>query len=258
MSYPVIAWMNWLTADPAPAVTHPADDSGYPFANASDWRDYTAWRTSAAGPLAVTLDAAALPGGKITVDAFGLAGHNLASAGCEGLCLYAGDDEDHYEACFPAFTPAGDVPLLKHFAAVEKRFFKFIIPAGFTGPLEIGELFIGRSLEIPAFPDTGFDPDGIEEEPAAETSRAGRLLGLTPRCRRRTVTARFSRLPAAFIADEWRPFFAAHGWKPFFFGWDLGGHPDEALLARLSAPKLSAPYEGPWRSLALELVGPAD
>ena len=53
---------------------------------------------------------------------------------------------------------------------------------------------------------------------------------------------------------QYRPFFAAHGWKPFFFGWDLAGHPDEVRFARLSNPRLSAPYEGPWRSLALDLV----
>ena len=254
MSYPTIAWMNWLAADPAPAVTHPVDDSGYPFANAADWRDYTAWRTSAAGPLAIRLDAAALPSGTIVVDSFGAAGHNLASAGVTGICLYAGDDEDHYEPCFDAFAPAADAPLLKKFAPVDKRFFKLVIPAGFTGPIEIGELFIGRSLEIPACPDSGFDPDQREEDPAAEVSRTGRLLGLAPRCMKRTVTARFSRLPASFIADEWAPFFAAHGWKPFFFGWDPAGHPDEVLFARLSNPKLAAPYEGPWRSLALDLT----
>ena len=81
-----------------------------------------------------------------------------------------------------------------------------------------------------------------------------RILGLTPRCRRRTVSAHFSRLPAAFIAGAWLPFFEAHGWKPFFFGWDLSGHPAEVLLARLSSPKLAAPYQGPWRSLALDLT----
>lgn len=251
---PVIAWMNWLAADPAPSVTHPADDAGYPFANASDWRTYTAWRTSATGPLEVVLDGGALPGGKITVDTFGLAGHNLASAGAEDIGLSASDDGVNYTPCFTTFTPTADATVLRKFVAVERRYFKFVIPAGFTGPVEIGELFIGRSLEVPACPDAGFDPDQVEEDPAAEVSRGGRLLGLAPRGFRRTVTAKFSRLPAAFIADEWAPFFAAHGWKPFFFGWDLDGHPDEVMLARLSNPRRSAPYQGPWRSLALDLT----
>jgi len=251
---PVIAWRNWLTADPAPAVTHPTDSAGYPFANICDWRGYTVWRTSAAGPLSIVLDATGLTNDQITVDAFGLAGHNLASAGVTDLCLYAGDDEDHYEPCFPVFTPGADAPVLKRFTAITKRYFKLVIPAGFTGPIEIGELFIGQSFEIPACPDAGFDPDQREEDPAAEVSRTGRLLGLAPRCRKRTLTARFSRLPASFIADEWLPFYEAHGWKPFWFGWDLAGHADEVLFARLSNPRLAAPYEGPWRSLALDLT----
>ena len=254
MSYPTIAWMNWLAADPAPAVTRPDDDEGYPFANLCDWRDYTVWRTSAVGTLSICLDAADLPGGTIVVDSFAVAGHNLASAGVTGLGLYAGDDEDHYEPCFDPFTPAADAPLLRRFAPVERRLFKLVIPPGFTGPIEIGELFIGRSLEIPACPDSGFDPDGREEDPAAETSRTGRLLGLAPRCKKRTVTARFSRLPASFIAEDWLPFFVAHGYKPFFFAWDPAGHPDEVLFARLSTPRLAAPYDGPWRSLALDLT----
>lgn len=257
-AYPVIGWKNWMGASPGPAVTHPADADGYPFANLSDWREYTEWRTGETGALEIKLDAGGLDGGKIAVDCFALAGHNLASAGAADIGLYSSDNDADYSACFPAFTPASDRPQLRSFAARDRRYFKLVIPAGYTPPIQLGILFIGRALTIPAYPDAGFDPDVQEAELAAERSRSGYLLGVAPRSRRREVSAGFGRLPAAFIAEEWAPFFSVHGWRPFFFAWDPVGHPEEVYLLRLTNPRLSAPFAGAFRSLSLEMTGPAD
>lgn len=254
-SYPLMAWQNWLGADPGPTITHSPDADGYPFANLSDWRDYTSWRSSESGELEVKLDAWPLPGHVMTVDTLALAGHNLAAAGVTGLALSWSDDDASYSPCFPAFTPQSDRVFLKNFSALTKRYFKLTIPSGYTEPPSIGILFIGRATVIPGYPEPGFDPDAQSAQTAAELSRTGRVLGAAERYRRRQITAAFSRLPADFFTESFLPFWEQHGPKPWFFAWDPAGHPDEAYLVRLAEPKFEAPYDQAFRSLSLSLEG---
>jgi hypothetical protein len=254
-SFPVLAWKNLLAADPAPVITHSPDVDGFPFANLSDWRDYTQWQSSDTGELFIKLDASALPGQAVSVDTFAIAGHNLYSAGVTGLSLKWSDDDQTYYDCVTPLDPGDDRVIFRRFTAQTRRYFKLIIPAGYTEPPLIGVLFIGLATEVPAFPDSGFDPDAQECEAAAEYSKEGRLLGIAARFRRREIKASFSRLPAEFIRDQWLPFFAAHGLKPFFFAWDPAGKPEEAYLVRLAEPKFEAPYDKSTRALALTMSG---
>jgi hypothetical protein len=254
-SFPVLAWNNLLGADPGPVITHSPDAEGYPFANVSDWRDYTKWQSSETGELFVKLDASALPDQAVSVDTLAIAGHNLHGAGVTGLALQWSDDDETYYDCFTPLDPADDRVIFRRFGEESRRFFKLIIPSGYSDPPEFGLLFIGLSTEVPAFPDSGFDPDAQECEAAAEYSKEGRLLGIAAKYRRREIKASFSRLPAAFIRDQWLPFFAAHAEKPFFFAWDPTGKPDEAYLVRLASPKFEAPYDKSLRSLSLTLTG---
>ncbi|HUT54621.1 MAG TPA: hypothetical protein VM658_14620 [bacterium] len=254
-SFPVLAWKNLFNAAPAPAITHSPDADGCPFANVSDWRDYTLWQSSESGELFVKLDASALPGQAVSVDTLAIAGHNLNSAGVTGIALKWSDDDATWYDCFTPLDPADDRVIFRRFAAQSRRYFKLVIPSGYTDPPAIGVLFIGLSTEVPAFPDTGFDPDAQECEAAAEYSKEGRLLGIAARFRKREIKASFSRLPASFIRDEWLPFFVAHGEKPFFFAWDPEGKPEEAYLVRLASPKFEAPYDKSWRGLSLTMSG---
>jgi len=257
-SYPVLAWENLLAADPGSAVTHSPDADGYPFANLADWRDYTHWRSAESGELFVKLDASSLPGQVISVDTLAVAGHNLAGAGVTGISFSWSDDDVTYTPCFPAIDPENDRVIFRRFAAQTRRYFQMVIPEGYSEAPSLGILFIGTSLEVPAYPDAGFDPDAQEAEAEVEYSREGRLLGVAERYRRREIKAGFGRLPAEFIRDEWVPFFAAHGSKPFFFAWDPVGRPEEAYLVRLAAPRFEAPYDRAFRSLALTMIGVED
>jgi hypothetical protein len=256
-AYPVICWNNLLAASPGPDLTHSADASGYPFANLSDWRDYTCWKSSDSGTLYVKLDANPLPNHTATVDSLAIAGHNLGSENVAGLALQYSDDDSAYHDCFTPAAPPGDGVFFRQFDVQTHRYFKLVIPT-YDHPPRIGVLFIGAAMEIPAYPESGFDPDGQEAEQSAEISKTGRLLGIAARFRRRELKAAFSRLPASFITESWVPFFAAHGAKPFFFAWDPEGRPEETYLVRLKEPKLEAPYERAWRSLSLTLAGMAD
>lgn len=252
-SYPVITWDNLLAMDPGPAVTHSTDAEGYPFANVADWRDYTRWMSSESGELFVKIDAG--PGETVGVDSMAIAGHNLGTAGVSGLTLSWSDDDSSYTPCFSAITPDDDSLIFRYFTPASHRYYKLIIPAGYTEDPQIGVLFIGESLVIPSYPDPGFDPDGQVHSREAEYSQTGRLLGVASRYVRREIKAGFSRLPAAFVTDVWTPFFRQHGARPFFFAWDPEGRPEETRLVRLVGARLEAPYDRAFRSIGLELTG---
>ena len=252
-SRPIIAYDNVLARDPAPTITHSADAAGFPFANISDWRDYTKWKSSDTGELFVKIDAGA--GGAVAASVLALAGHNLASAGVAGIVLSYSDDDISYADCFSPATPAKDGLFMKKFPEVSARFLKFIIPAGYSGTPEVGVLYIGPALEIPAYPGPGFDPDRRSVETAAEHGRTGRLLGIAEGYVKRGLSASFSRLPPSFIDEGFLPFFEAHGALPFFFDWDPDSGGERADLVRLDAPKVEAAYDGPFRKLDLALVG---
>ena len=256
-SYPVISWDSLLCADPGPTITHSSDADGYPFENISDWRDYTQWKSSETGELFVKLDASGLSGQSVTVDTMVIAGHNLGSAEVTGLVLKWSDDDVVYTPCFNALDPEDDRVIFRLFTEQTRRYFKLVIPSGYSQAPKIGVLFIAKSLQIPAYPDSGFDPDEQEADLAAQYGRTGRLLGVAERFRRRRIRASFSRLPASFITDEWLTFFSSHGAKPFFFTWDPEGRPEESYLVRLSEPKIEAPYDRAFRSLSLSMSGVA-
>lgn len=254
-SFPVIAWKNLLTADPGPEITHSDDADGHPFQNIGDWRDYTVWTSSESGDLFVKLDASGLEGQAMSADTLAIAGHNLSSAGVSGLALYYSDDDVDYTPCFPALDPVDDRVIFKSFARQSRRYFRLVIPSGYTTPPRIGVLFIGEAMIIPNCPDAGFDPDSQQAELAVEYSRTGRLLGVAERFRRREIKAAFKRLPASFISGEWSAFWNQHGTLPFFFAWDPEGRPGESYLVRLSSPGWEAPYDRAFRSLALTMTG---
>ncbi len=256
-SYPVICWQNVSRTDPAPTVTNSTDATGYPIENVWDWREYTHWKSSDAGALYIKLDADPIAGDEITVDSLAIAGHNFGSVGVTGLKLQYSDDDVDYHDCHSAIDPADDQVIFRKFTAQTHRYFKLVIPSGYSSAPEIGVLFIGSATEIPSYPDAGFDPDAQEADLAAEYGRTGRLLGVATRFRRREIQADFSRLPASFIHDQWVPFFREHGAMPFFFAWDPEGKPDEAYLVRLATPRLEAPYERAFRSLSLTMTGVA-
>jgi len=257
-SYPVIAWRNLLCQDPAPIVTPPATETDYPIDNVWDWREYTLWKPSASGDLEIKFDADPLPGDEMTVDTLAIAGHNLGGVGVTGLVLKYSDDDSTYYNCFTPIDPAADGVIFKRFAAQTHRYFKLLIPSGYSDTPMIGILFIGECLEVPAYPDSGFDPDRQEAVLAAEYSREGRLLGVAARFRRREISAEFKRLTSSFIDNDFTPFFEAHAFKPFFFSWDTDNRADETRLVRLASPRLEAPYEGAFRSLSLSMTGVAE
>ena len=252
---PLILWDNLIGGEPGPVITHSDDAEGHPFANLHDWRDYTSWRSSESGDLFIKLDASSLPGQAVSVDSLAIAGHNLAGAGVENLVLAGSDDDLAYTPCFEPVTPDDDRVLFRHFPALTRRYFKLTIPEGYAEPPELGVCFIGRALELPAYPEPGFDPDGQEIECAVEVSRLGRLLGSAERFRRRELRASFSRLPSSFISGEWLEFWKRHGLLPFFFAWDPDERPGETYLVRLASHRFSSPFERAFRSLTLELTG---
>ncbi len=250
--YPVIAWENVLSMDGV-TVTRPADAAGFPFQNALDWRDYTHWRAEASsGDLEIKIDAG--ESCQAPVDCLAIAGHDLASSGVSGLALKYSDDDSIYHDCMEPAAPEDDSAFFCRFPVQSRRYFKLVIPDGYSAAPRLGVLFVGQAMEIPAFPEAGFDPDGLETAMAAETGRTGRLLGVAQKYSRRRIRASFDRLDPGFIEEEWSRFWRLHGLRPFFFAWDPARDPRRVALVRSAEPGFSSPYQGPYRSLAIEMI----
>jgi hypothetical protein len=254
-SKPVICWDNCF-ARPDVTLSHTESADGHPFQNLFDWRDYTLWKTSGTGEVFVKLDAGS--GSTVSADTWAMAGHDLCGAGVEGMGLYYSDDDVTYTCCAGPCSPEADGVFFRKFESVTARYFKMVLPAGYSKSPAIGVLYMGTCLGFPAYPEAGFDPDSFEVEEAVQYSRTGNLLGVAQKYRRWSIPLDFSRLPASFIENEWTPFRKAHGSRPFFFVWDAVGRPESARFVRLAASGVEAPYEGPWRSLSLRLSGRAE
>jgi hypothetical protein len=249
--YPLLSWQN-LICDEDLTITHSPDETSFPFENISDWRDYTFWKSSSTGDVFVIIDAGA--GKTIQVDTLAIAGHNLGSAQAENLSISYSDDGSSYFNCAFSFSPADDGLIFINFEVCEHRFFRFIIPTGYSAAPEIAALFIGSSMVIPGYPEDGFDPDSLESEESVEHGRTGNLLGVSRRFLRRRIKADFNDLEPDFIKEEFIPFWKAHSGKPFFFTWDPE-RTDESYFVKMASGSFSSPYQKSSKSLSLEMTG---
>jgi hypothetical protein len=251
---PIIAWKNQVLKA---ALSVSTEASGFPPENLQDWRPYLAWKGTGSDEQWLKLDAGA--GATITAACLGLSGHDLKSQGVTNLALKYSDNDVDWFDCLTPWTPATDKGILKTFPAQTHRYFKLVIPTGYTAPPRLGVWFLGEYLPFPVYPELGFDPDGQAKESEAQLSRGGNLLGVVERFTRREIRVAFRHLSPAWCETAWKPFFAEHGLRPFFWAWDLQNHSEQVYLLRLLKPELAMPYEaGSWRSLDLTLEGLAE
>ena len=253
---PIIAWDNALLKS---GVTLAASTEalGYPAANLGDWRPYLAWKGAGAAEQWLKVDAGA--GNTLAVSCLGLSGHDLKTQGVSNLALKYSDNGTDWADCLAPFNPADDKTLLKTFPVQARRYFKLVIPAGYASPPRIGVWLLGGYLQMPVYPELGFDPDGRVKESETQQSRGGHYLGAVERYTRLQLRVGFRHLSPTWGESEWKPFYTAHGLRPFFWAWEIENHADEVYLVRLARPELALPYEaGSWRSLDLALEGIAE
>jgi hypothetical protein len=179
----------------------------------------------------------------------------MFSQGVEGLALKYSDNDSDWSNCFTPFNPASDKALWKSFAEQTHRYFKLVLPAGYTAAPQIGILFIGGFMQFPSWPSGRFDPDEQEIVFSMNRNRAGHLLGANEFYRRREISAEFQVISFAWFASTFMPFWNTHVPRPFFWIWDETNHSGEVYLVAMDKGMLSSPMGPNSRTLKLDLIG---
>jgi len=193
------------------------------------------------------------------VIAMGIAGHDMYDQGCENVRLDASVGGVGWETVVSAFTPSNNRAILKLLTDAAERYYRLIIPTGYTSPPGIGAFFLGDYLEFPTWCYGDFDPDRQNVVYEENRSMTGQLIGTSERYRDRDIVLTFDRLGLTWVQnnlidDFWEN---ARG-KPVFLWWDRTNHAS-AIYYLLFAPKrLEAPMGPNHRSTTIELRGPVE
>jgi len=246
---PIILADNILDgATLTPSSTAPGSD----IKNVIDWRQYTFWLANRPGNATITIDALTPK----TADTIGIDSHNLSGQriSIEGshdamvwdTVLASTAINPKYAAIvkMPAnhklTTPMYGSELISSlnlsmegirqdplttcvimFTARQYRYWRISLICPDITP-RLGIVCLGRRLEFPKTPLYGFSPQ--DRAVAAESNRSdeGFLLGNVIKYYPFSVGANFSYLEAAFIWDEFMPFYEGHAraLKPFFWVFD--------------------------------------
>ncbi len=247
---PVIAYENNIAEGTLSAST---EATGYPKESLGDWRTYTRWKGTGSAEQWIQIDAG--DGKTFSVNCLGLSGHDLSTQGVQNLVLKYSDDAQSWSNCLDPFNPQSDKTVFKTFTERNKRYFRLVIPAGYTAPPQIGVLFVGSYFSFPVYAEPGFDPDSQEKIFEGQWSGEGHLLGEVEKYTRREIHARFQRLQNTFIVNIFLPFWNSHVPSPFYYAWDINNHPDDVYLVSITRGRLSMPYTANTRSLDLEMAG---
>lgn len=242
-------------ADGVP-VSSTAVDAGYAVLNVIDWRPYTYWRVTGAGPHYITIDCATAK----SADTLGILGHNLASLGAT-VSLECSSDNFVAETivALAGFVPTTDRVIYQSFATQIKRYWRLKIALGGAYSPYIGILCAGTRLTFPRRMAAPFDPTPQAIKARSERSTSGQLLGSVVSYIEVAPKPTWRLLDPAWIASTFDPFWDGHAsaLKPFFWAWEPGDHPTEIFLVSLAPDfALSRPYPGGLRrDLSLDLIG---
>jgi len=251
---PIIAWDNLLMASGV-TLSVTTEALGFSKENLQDWRNYLAWKGTGTSEQTITLDAGS--GDTIKASCLGLSGHDLFTQGVTNLALKYSDGFG-WTDCFTPFTPASDKTLLKTFAEQEHRYFKLVIPTGYTAAPSIGVLFIGSYLQFPAWPAGKIDPDHYKPETLGSISRLGHYLGGVSNFAERKFALNFDDLAGSWVAANWDPFFEAHALEPFLLAVEIEVHPEWTFYVFLDDPEHSVLLGPNSSSLGFKVKGPKE
>ena len=232
------------------------EDSGYSVLNVRDWRTYTYWRVTGAGPFYITVDC----GSARLADTLAIISHNLGSIAAT-VSLECSSDNFAAETivALAGFVPGTDKIIYKTFASQTRRYWRLKITLAASASPRIGVLCFGQRLEFPEQPEAPFDPIPQKVQSDSNVSQKGNLLGVTIDFIEINPRPQWKGLDPAWIKNYFDPFWDNHAsqCKPFFWAWEPGEHADEVFLLSIQPNfTLDRPYEsGRSRHLSLDMVG---
>lgn len=172
-------------------VTASTEASGYPAANAQDWRVYYKWRASnTTSPVYLSADLGAAS--TRTADTLVVGAHNLKTCGATTLKVQRSSDAvtwtDVTGATTDPSTWIDTWPITVQFTAPSAyRYWRVRIEGTLSVAPEIGIITLGRRLEFPTL-DPSIDVYGEEPIVEAPRERGGAFLGVTRRAVSKSMT----------------------------------------------------------------------
>lgn len=161
-------------------------------------------------------------GSAISIDAIGIARHNLATTGTT-FNLDASSDNITYSS-ITTITPTSDVVILKEFNTSSYRYWKFKVSP--TGTLYIGDIFIGERLDLERGQKGGFVKPlfADDDQVVPNVTRGGNILSITSYLMPKNVSFELYYYTASFFS-EWPAICAEMKTHPIYILWKDGEQP---------------------------------
>lgn len=252
---PAILYDNRL--DNGTPVSSVTVDTGYDVLNLRDWRNYTFWQATGAGPFYLTVNCASAK----TADTLVIHKHNFGTIGAT-VSLECSSDNFSADTtvALAGFVPTNDKIIYKQFTSVSKQYWRLKITVPSSSSPRIGILCFGDRLNFPYGVTAPYDPLPQKVQSESNSSQAGNLLGSIVDYYELNPKPQWQYLSATWVRDTFMTFWDNHaqGMTPFFWSWEPGDHPADTLLVSVRADSgMSMAYESGQTimNLSLDLVG---
>lgn len=260
MGAPIFGADSRLDSD---TLTVTAEDTAFPKTNLFDDRVFTAFKpTGNPDPLDIKTDTG---GGNVTVDYFGMVGHDLNTQGATITFAHSSDDISY--TTILSLAPSDNKIVLRTFNPIVNRFFRLRITGQSATP-SIGQLSWGKRVEPPfGVKFQGFDPQAEKPTARINRSQTGNILGSIFAFSERRARIDIPLITNSFLRDEtlggFLDFWDDHAsrFKPFFVLWckDCSFEQDSFFGvidpgSRIGRP-LRTPVTSGFRDLTIEVIG---
>ncbi len=252
---PAILYDNRL--DNGTPVSSVAVDAGYDVLNLRDWRDYTFWQATGAGPFYITVNCASAK----TANTLVIYKHNLGTVGATISVECSSDNfVTDTTVALTGFVPSNDKIIYKQFTSQNKQYWRLKITVPASSSPRMAILDIGTRLDFPYGVITPYDPIPQRIQGESNFSQSGNLLGSIVNYCEINPKPSWQYLDTSWVKNTFMSFWDNHASKltPFFWAWEPGDHADEVFLVTVKADAgMASPYESGQliRDISLDLIG---
>jgi len=232
---PTVGYQNIITATNISADTALADHPPSALANpmtADSWRGNLQ-------DVDITVDA----GSPVSVDYFGIAGHNLYLFGGT-VSLYGNTEEGvtdsaelvGYAEIGETGIPVGDLAANnKTYRYWTIRYLPDLLSDADADYIEIGAIFIGESMQFERCIQGEFSPPQYNRvtQKTSHRSESGQMLGTTIRQQALEGSLSANLMTADWCRGTFQPFVLHAREKPFFLWWNHGTYPAELAFCQV-------------------------
>lgn len=218
---PRIGWQTVLTEA---NVSADEEASGFLVTRLVNPATHLRWKGTTPGDQNVTI---ALSGGAQTANYFGIAGHNLGTAGAT-VTLQGSDNGSDWSDLHDAILLADDFVFMFEFEDASHSFFRLHLE-GMSAAPEIAVLYIGQVLRLQRRIYVGHKPLvlNISSRVSSGYSEDGRFLGRILRSQKLESSVSLNNLTPTWVRSAFLPFQRFGVDEPFFFAWRPGDYPNE-------------------------------